>query len=44
MVRKKFHKKRQENVYHLKVGKLSTNLASLSVNRYIEELAHYFKA
>ena len=33
-----------ENVYRLKVGKLSTNLASLSVHRYIEEPAHYFKA
>ena len=43
-VRGKFHKKKQDNEYCLKVGKMSTNLASQSVNRYIEEPTHYFKA
>ena len=40
----RFYKKKQENECCLKVGKLSTNLASLSVNQYIEEPTRYFKA
>ena len=42
--RGKFYKKKQENEYCLKVGKLSTKLSSQSVNRYIEEATRYFKA
>ena len=36
-------KNRKMNIC-LKVGKLSTNLASHSVNPYIEEATRYFKA